>query len=66
MKEPFSYYVGAKSFGNHDALWNLEGKNVFTFSEKSLKDGTQGGGKANSSPSDQHLDPLSFAARDIR
>jgi len=45
MKTPFSYYVGAKSFGNHDALWNLEGKNVFTFSEKSLKDGTQGAGK---------------------
>jgi dipeptidyl aminopeptidase/acylaminoacyl peptidase len=38
MKKPFSYYVPATNFGSQDGIWNMEGKNLYTLAEKSLRD----------------------------
>ena len=41
MKKPFSYYVPATNFGSAEGIWNTEGKNLYTFSDKGIKDGSQ-------------------------
>jgi dipeptidyl aminopeptidase/acylaminoacyl peptidase len=38
MKKPFSYYVPLARFGAQEGIWNLEGKHLYTLSDRKLQD----------------------------
>ncbi len=37
MKKPFSYYVPAARFGSQECIWDLEGKSLYTLSDRKLQ-----------------------------
>src|SRR5207253_2216036 len=38
MKKPFSYFVPVTAFGAQEGIWNLEGKSLYTLSDRNLRE----------------------------
>ncbi len=57
MKKPFTYYAPATNFGTAEGIWNLEGKNIYTFVAPKGKGGKGKKGDDQPQPDPTQPDP---------